>query len=59
MKQNSVPQLQELHIGDTVRLNSGGPDAVIVAASSDGQNITIEWKDRCTLPRPCVHLATL
>jgi hypothetical protein len=50
--------LAELRIGDTVRLNSGSPDAKVV--SCDGPKITMEWSgesgpSRLTLPSPCVH----
>jgi uncharacterized protein YodC (DUF2158 family) len=47
----------EINIGDTVRLNSGGPNLTVVGGNQ--ANITIEWRDvaveRRTLPRPCVH----
>ena len=46
-----------LRIGDVVRLNSGGPAAIIVDVSSD---VTISWRDDSrthehAFPRACVH----
>ena len=55
--------LSDLYIGETVRLNSGGPDAVIAACN--GSEVTIEWQDavgntkKCTLPRPFLSIIIL
>lgn len=52
------PDVPPLMIGDYCRLNSGGPDCLVVAASGD--EITFAWKDgeqvaEHTLPRGCVR----
>jgi uncharacterized protein YodC (DUF2158 family) len=50
--------MQELRVGAIVRLNSGGPNAMVVACN--GREVTIEWKDglgnleTLTLPTLCV-----
>jgi len=54
--------MSDLHIGEAARLNSGGPDALIIACN--GNEVTIEWQDgvgkhECTLPRACVHAIRL
>lgn len=51
-----------LYIGDRVRLNSGGPESLVVDA--DGEVVTVAWPDdhkgaaEATFQRPCVHLIT-
>lgn len=53
---SDIPGTRErLHIGDLVRLNSGGPSMVVV--DFHGQNITAAISEyEITVPRPCLTL---
>ena len=50
-------QSEELRIGETVRLNSGGPNSEIIASS--GGRVTVKWEvepevyDTWNLPAAC------
>jgi uncharacterized protein YodC (DUF2158 family) len=52
-----------LKMGNVVRLNSGGPQSVVVDVC--GESVTVAWRDRdnavheATLPEPCFHRVVL
>jgi len=47
---------KSFHVGDTVQLNSGSPDLQVIAL--DGDAVTVEWKDKTTLPTACFEPAS-
>lgn len=57
------PREPSLGIGDVVRLNSGGPESVVV--DLEGRSVTVAWRGQAgevaesVLPEPCFHRVKL